>query len=565
MGNLNHRPRDSHFEKCVVFHLALGHQVVMKVPAGGIGRNRYAIEESVGVGRRRKRTVVGGYIWAVLWVFLNLALVGCGSRTALQEESEEPPDAGRDARADGVSLDAARPDAQRPDAASDAFAEGGGPDANRDAAPDVEGPDGALDGHVDAPTDTDGACGMPCGGTPCGEGAIVCDANGPRCEVTPLPLGTVCGVAPGVCAQSPVCDGVQLECPPPVASEEGTTCRAVRSPCDQVEVCDGAAFDCPADALLAEGSLCEVGGEAGICNAFGTCDPTVCIPGAACTPTEPCMRGQVVCDGETPRCEAVEPAAEGSRCGASTPGPWGLCINLNLCAQSGQQHRGVTHHVCRAGRCEAEEGAESRTCERVTEGIQCEADSRIESECRYDGPCEDEGGRQVRNIRFRCDGGRCRRFSELTIEPCLRDSDGNACRRGGTGPWSACRFEESCDFRGRRTRPQFFFICEDGVCTDQEDFNLQEGNCFRSIEGLICAPAEITPWSDCEYADSCVRGGTRSRENRSYVCSAAGVCEPFVRPETEVCVRETDGDLCDMSPCQQCGGGVCSVPSDRCE
>ncbi|RLB55091.1 MAG: hypothetical protein DRJ42_07280 [Deltaproteobacteria bacterium] len=85
-----------------------------------------------------------------------------------------------------------------------------------------------------------------------------------------------------------------------------------------------------------------------------------------------------------------------------------------------------------------------------------------------------------------------------------------------------------------------------------------------------CGAPSAGPWSPCEgFADVCVEtGGTHSREVTTPTCTS-GSCTFPSSPESEACVRDTDGSSCnDSNACttgDACAGGSCTGAPVSCD
>ncbi len=118
---------------------------------------------------------------------------------------------------------------------------------------------------------TDGfCCNSACGDNDANDCQVCSQAAGAVKDgtCTPLPSGTVCRSAMGVCDVAETCTGVEGTCPTDIKVAAGTECRAAEDVCRAAESCDGKNNDCPVDVdLLPNGSLCP----------GGLCAGTTCI------------------------------------------------------------------------------------------------------------------------------------------------------------------------------------------------------------------------------------------------------------------------------------------------
>lgn len=141
-----------------------------------------------------------------------------------------------------------------------------------------------IDGFCGNPTGSTCAGGAECRTGFCADGFCCNSACGDNdandCQVcsqaagavkdgtcTPLPSGTVCRSAMGVCDVAETCTGVEGTCPTDIKVAAGTECRAAEGVCTAAENCDGKTNDCPVDVDLPNGSLCP----------GGLCAGTTCI------------------------------------------------------------------------------------------------------------------------------------------------------------------------------------------------------------------------------------------------------------------------------------------------
>ena len=77
-----------------------------------------------------------------------------------------------------------------------------------------------------------------------------------------------------------------------------------------------------------------------------------------------------------------------------------------------------------------------------------------------------------------------------------------------------------------------------------------------------CPEPELGDWSDCEFESDCAEEGARFRNLRTYGC-VDRLCLATDTPETEPCVRETEGGPCGLvRDCQPLPGQECALPPD---
>jgi Stigma-specific protein, Stig1 len=167
-----------------------------------------------------------------------------------------------------------------------------------------------------------GACDRDCTDLPNVDGATQCNSD--HCAFEP----SACSPGHGDCNGDPD-DGCETELNAPA------NCGACDATCDEPQLCaatgDGHACvaHCPAERPTAcEGSCVDLDSSAEHCGACGAacaagarceagrCGAAACAAGEACTSSE-CRSGQTRCEASGAVCEAVEPVADGTTCGAA--------------------------------------------------------------------------------------------------------------------------------------------------------------------------------------------------------------------------------------------------------
>jgi fibronectin type 3 domain-containing protein len=130
----------------------------------------------------------------------------------------------------------------------------------------------------------------------------------------PVPAGTVCRPASGLCDLAEVCDGVSPNCPVDKYAAAATVCRPAAGDCDIAESCTGSSPDCPANTLLSAGAICRA--VAGPCDVAESCSGTtaecpddgmapagtvcrVSTDGNVCDPAEACAGTETTCPADT--------------------------------------------------------------------------------------------------------------------------------------------------------------------------------------------------------------------------------------------------------------------------
>lgn len=132
--------------------------------------------------------------------------------------------------------------------------------------------------------------------------------------------------------------------------------------------------------------------------------------------------------------------------------------------------------------------------------------------------------------------------------------DGNVCTNDVCNPAIGCVHTPvpgTCDdgvlCNGADSCGEGTCSVHDGVdpCPGSSYCDAASDECMGCEDDTDCPGDMIGDWGACEFpTDVCVRGGTRSRNVRSYTCSASGTCEPSDSSESEACMRDTDGVTC---------------------
>ena len=139
----------------------------------------------------------------------------------------------------------------------------------------------------------------------------VCNGSSADCPTPTMKSGTTCGTAPGACANAPVCDGFSANCPA-ATMKSGTQCLAA-SGCANAAVCDGINTNCPLPTAKSAGTVCGTAtscANAAVCTGNSTTCPATGSPKLSGTPC-----GTMNCSGTTqsgPTCNAS------GTCGGST-------------------------------------------------------------------------------------------------------------------------------------------------------------------------------------------------------------------------------------------------------
>lgn len=131
--------------------------------------------------------------------------------------------------------------------------------------------------------------------------------------------------------------------------------------------------------------------------------------------------------------------------------------------------------------------------------------------------------------------------SDAPLGEC-RDRAG--CPPMETSAWSGCSYPDACaESAPDETRTVSDFACEAGRCVRHD--TVEPRACARATTGLVCAPPDVGPWSECVYGVVCPITGVRDRSVTNHAC-AGGTCAASVTierdsspascpPFTEVC------------------------------
>ncbi len=150
-------------------------------------------------------------------------------------------------------------------------------------------------------------------------------------------VGTACGADNDCCAGTGSCQNSLCSCPGAGAA------------CTPTNVCDQGTLQCPADG----GVVCvDTGspvagdpscGSGKIC-VGGTCTESSCNPGASCVPANPCHTGLISCNAQTPVCnDTGNTAANGLGCGSGmvcNGGSCQVCNSGSACTPADPCHKG---------------------------------------------------------------------------------------------------------------------------------------------------------------------------------------------------------------------------------
>ena len=175
-------------------------------------------------------------------------------------------------------------------------------EAQEDSGKTLDGADPASDRPISTPPDSAVGSDAPVQ-------ADTCWING-----SPVPAGTVCRPAVGLCDLDEVCDGVSATCPTDRYAPTATACRPAAGDCDIAESCSGSSPDCPMDTFRSAGAICRP--AAGLCDVAESCSGNTAecpiddmVPagtecrvskdGNKCDPAETCTGSDAACPVDT--------------------------------------------------------------------------------------------------------------------------------------------------------------------------------------------------------------------------------------------------------------------------
>ena len=405
-------------------------------------------------------------------------------------------------------------------------------------------------GGVDAPMCVAGGACVPA--NPCHKGMFVCNENAMVCmELTDLQAnGTVCG-ADKVCRNGS-CD----------ACVAGMACDVTGKPCRVGSiVCTTGAPVCTETDNKPNGTMCGTGM---VCQA-GAC--AACQMGGACTPTNKCHTGMLVCSGAAPSCTDTNAnVGAGTSCGTdmvcNATGTCGACVQGMDCAVPGKPCRKGTI-ACNTGTPVCIETADQPNGTVCGTGMVCQAGTcaacSAGTVCVPANPCH--VGITVCTPTIACtdtgnvltNGASCGTDKVCNAGTCVSCAAGascqpaNACR---TGVVSCATGSPVCSETGNR--PNGTVCGTNMVCTN--------GSCATD-----CPPnSACTPMNPCHT-------GTLSCATGAPVCTDSGsnqpdgtACGMNLVCKTGMCVSCTAGQPCQpTNPCKT-GQTSCSTGSSVC-
>jgi hypothetical protein len=311
-----------------------------------------------------------------------------------------------------------------------------------------------------------------------------------------------------------------IQCGPDQSCPPGLTC--VDGACRGGGAIDAPVIDAPADAPVDAPSVACTGDPDCLtpptpCFTAGTCDLTagMCVFGVVdCSSmTDGCNVG--VCNGATGACEA-QPSNEGLDCnGGRTCGAYTPCGSFgDVCDSTGTQTRECTTSTCQSGTCVAATVAETADCTRVTEDVDCQADTV--TGCGACGgfaePCGEGGSQTCTCTDFKCRSDVCAPVATACVQGCARDTDGASCGSPTTTGCSSCAYASSC----AESAPDRTCTCNTFTCVN--------GGCATSSSSCAQACARDTDGNECGCIQCPAGEGGRVRECTNGTCLSTNVC-----------------------------------------
>ena len=355
----------------------------------------------------------------------------------------------------------------------------------------------------------DGTCEPVPAGTTCRTAAGVCDAPescdgiGTACPSDGrVAAGIECRPAAGVCDVAEQCDGLNSACPDDLKASMGFECRPASGLCDVAELCDGVNDNCPDDARAPSGQTCRT--AASVCDAEEQCDgvSTTCpddgeaAPGSAgtvCRPSRNVCDVAEACDGLSNACPTDAKVATGVECRAAA----GVCDVSEAC--DGLSDACPTNAKVAAGvECRAAAGVcdVAEACNGVSSVCPADAKASPDQTCRpAAGACDAE--EQCNGVSDTCPedgkvalGTECRPAVGLCDRAEACDGATNECPADGLQPaGTLCREASNlCDAEEQ---------CTGSAGTCPEDATLSDGAPCRDVSGIcqqgICNRSTVPP------------------------------------------------------------------------
>jgi hypothetical protein len=288
--------------------------------------------------------------------------------------------------------------------------------------------------------------------------------------------------------------GPQESCPSGLACVDGV-CRAggggaIDAPVIDAPVIDADVPDATVDATPVQCTRNEdCQNPTSRCQLPGTCDTAagVCNFGAVdCSSmNSECSMG--VCEEATGSCVA-QPINEDQLCGrGDTCGAFGPCGDFDqVCDSGGTQSRTCTRNACQAGACVGTQRTDTAACTRVTEGVDCAADTV--GSCGacggFNGTCGESGSQTCTCTDFKCSRDVCTPAATSCAQSCSRDTDGTTCANP-TEVCPNCAYPSVCAQEApARTCTCNTFTCSNGSCATVPSSCTRA--CSRNTNGNVC-------------------------------------------------------------------------------
>ena len=158
-------------------------------------------------------------------------------------------------------------------------------------------------------------------------------------------------------------------------------------------------------------------------------------------------------------------STDGDSCGSRTYGTWGDCGGfVGPCGEDGTRSRSQSDQECSGGSCATvPAGTDSESCNRSTNGDSCDTtDYGVWSACGgFVGICGEDGTQTRTETVYECSGGSCVGTDGTDTGSCNRSTEGNNCDSFITCQLGSCS-GGACDLTGlgcpRRE------CCEPGIC-----------------------------------------------------------------------------------------------------
>lgn len=302
------------------------------------------------------------------------------------------------------------------------------------------------------------------------------------------------------------------------------------------------------DMLKDKGETCAANGE---CQT-GFCADSVCCDKACSNSCDRCnLAGKIGTCSVSPANDPGQPLCGGSIVcnGTLTDCPITCvsgCPTNTYCSGTYCSAKKTDGTACGApGECTSGFCANGVCCNQACSGA-CQACSTTQGAVT-DGKCAFLGpSRTCRAAASSCDVAE---HCDGTAASCPSDgfTDGGVtCGTTTVGAWTACSYGSTCARGGSRTRPNTSYTCSAGSCGSSAGTETDTSACARNTSGNSCGSNVNGSWSTCSYASTCSATGSRTRQVTSYACSATGTCDSAVNTETDTasCTRTVEGSAC---------------------